>query len=163
MILYNSSNGLRIDDSGKPLNIWLPRLDQLQNMIMWPGTITTAHIDGNRLSMVATHEDVHLYFDGLSYEELWLQLVMYIKFNKVLTLCKFGCEFVSLDSENSQIKNESTKTYTIKNLLEGKVPNDNLIGTCPICNEQNRCIEKWKNVGIGCTECLQKMEEQWKA
>jgi hypothetical protein len=55
------------------------------------------------------------------------------------------------------------ETYTIKDLLDGNVPNDNLIGTCPICNEPDTCIEKWRFVGIGCTNCLEHMKKQWES
>jgi hypothetical protein len=65
--------------------------------------------------------------------------------------------------KSHSIGSEILTTYTIKDLLDGNVPNDNLIGTCPICNEPNSCIEMWKHVGIGCTECLEKMENKWNA
>lgn len=60
-------------------------------------------------------------------------------------------------------KNEcgtNVKHYTLEDLETGKVPNNNLIGTCPICGENERCIEKWHEIGTGCTECLEKIEIQ---
>jgi hypothetical protein len=60
-------------------------------------------------------------------------------------------------------KNEcktNAKHYTLYDLEAGKVPNNNLIGTCPICGQDERCIEKWQGIGTGCTECLEKIECQ---
>ncbi len=62
---------------------WLPRQDQLQEMIDWLGSILIGHIPNNMLMLSYAYQDTRIKVKGTSMEQLWLAFVMKEKFNKV--------------------------------------------------------------------------------